>query len=129
MTSTLSLEDGGWTPALRQMSIDLMETLINRPSSLVISDPRSNGITFQSIRDKIMKKKYSNLEEWKKDMIDLFEKAHNSTDSIHQDVSEELKKTFMKEYQLLDDLSHFKFRTAMTSVVKEIEEIKKNIKD
>ena len=129
MNSTLSLEDGGWTPALRQMSIDLMETLINRPSSLVISDPRSNGITFQSIRDKIMKKKYSNLEEWKKDMIDLFEKAHNSNDYIHQDVSEELKKAFMKEYELLDDLSHFKFRTAMTSVVKEIEEIKKNIKD
>ncbi|EAX90520.1 hypothetical protein TVAG_395660 [Trichomonas vaginalis G3] len=115
------LEEYGWTPALIQMAIEVIDKIIARPLSLYVSDPRNGSLnTLQGIREKLSKKKYSNLPEWKNEVLAVFKAAKTSDNKLQTDISEELTQYFEKKYAVLEELSLFKFRTAITRVVDEM---------
>lgn len=124
-SANIKIDEGGWTPALRQMAIDIMDNLVSRPASSIISDPRNGSQnTFQGIRDKLYKKKYSLLAEWSNDMGAVFSAAKATEDPLIIDIANELQEAFNKKYALLEQFSNFKFKSAITSVLNEISEIR-----
>ena len=127
MKNSNKLEVGGWTPGLRQMGLDLLDKMILRPSSLVISDPRRGGInTFQGIREKLYKKKYNNVEEWKNEVLNVFTIAETSNNPLICDICAEMRGKFLKHYVLIEQLATFHFRDAVEDVYKEINDILNN---
>ena len=123
MKSSNKLEVGGWTPGLRQMGLDLLDKLILRPSSLVISDPRRGVNTFQGIREKLSRKKYNSVEEWKNDVLSVFLSAEASNNPLIDDICADLRQKFLKHYQLIEQLATFHFRDAVQDVANELHQI------
>ena len=120
-SSTPKVEECGWTPALKQMAIDIMDEMLARPITSVISDTRNGALnTFQGVRDKLTKKKYANLEEWRTDVNNVFAAAQNSSDQLVKDIATEIEQFFQKKYAVLDEFSKFQFRTAISRIVDEI---------
>ncbi|EAX84310.1 hypothetical protein TVAG_515910 [Trichomonas vaginalis G3] len=126
---TVKLEDGGWTPALHQIAIEVIDSLINRPASALISDPKEHQITFQSVREKLSKKKYSTIEEWGNEIRLIFKKAKDTKEDLSIDVAEEFEIKFERKYQQIVELSHFKFKTATKRIVEDIDDLKEKYKD
>ena len=124
MTST-KLENGGWTPALRQMSIELIDSLINRPASPVISEVKPQTLSFQSIREKLTRRKYEKIADFKEDVLALFKQNIESGDDLKKDVAEDFQITFQEKIEEIEELSFFKFKTIMTRVAEEVDQIKK----
>lgn len=118
------IEELGWTPALIQMALDVIDEIIARPLSTFISDPRNGSLnTLQGVRDKLSKKKYVNLPEWKAEVLSIFNSAKSTENQLLIEISEELTLHFNKKYAVLEELSMFKFRTAITNVVNEMSSI------
>ena len=118
------LENGTWTPALRALSIEVMDNLILRPTSVVISDPRNGGFnTFQGVREKIDKKKYSKLLDWKEDMIRIFANARASEDPLVLGICDDFEARFLKKFQTLESFSNFQFKECLTNVLDELQTI------
>ena len=123
--STAKLEDGGWTPALRQMSIELIDSLINRPASAVISDPKPQTLSFQSIREKLTRRRYQTIDDFANDVNTFFTQNIESGDELQKDVAADFQITFNKAISEIIELSHFKFRTIATRICADIDAIKK----
>ncbi|OHT03654.1 hypothetical protein TRFO_28915 [Tritrichomonas foetus] len=118
MKGNLKLEKGGWTPALRKTSIEIMDKIILRPVSILISDPRNGNInTFQGIREKLSKKKYSFLANWRDDVLKVFTTARSTGDQNIIDICAELEQYFMKKYSVLEKFSEFKFRDVLAKLI------------
>jgi hypothetical protein len=50
-----------------------MDKIILRPASSLVSDPRNGTInTLQSVREKLLKKKYTQFLDWKEDVLKVF---------------------------------------------------------
>lgn len=127
--NTVKLVDGGWTPALHQMAVEIIDSLINRPASAVISDPKLHSHSLQSVREKLAKKKYSTIEDWASDMRLIFKNASQTNNEFAIDVAEELETKFNKKYDQLVELSHFKFRTATQRIIDDIDSIREKFSD
>jgi len=118
----IKIEEGGWTPALRQMATEIMDDLMMRPISVAVSDPRNGSVnTFQGIRDKLTKKKYNNLNDWKLEVLGVFIASKNTEEPFLVMICDELERSFMKKYVHLEECSNFRFQSAITSVIDEIE--------
>ena len=117
------VEEGGWTPALQQMALDIIDEILSRPITSVISDTRNGTLnTFQGIREKLIKKKYGNLNDWNQDMNLVFTAAQNSPEQLVKDIGAEINQFFEKKYKLLEEFSNFKFRTAISRIIDQIDE-------
>ena len=124
MSNQVKVEEGGFTPALRQMAIELIDEIVARPVTSVISDPRNGAInTFQGIREKLAKKKYNLLNDWKNEVEAVFNASKNSSDPLVQDVANEISQYFNKKYAVLEEFSRFQFKTAISKIVDDIEQI------
>ena len=122
--STAKLEEGGWTPALRQMSLELLDSYINRPPSAVISDPRQS-LSFHAIREKITKRKYNQVQEYADDINAFFKHVIETGDELQKDIAEDYQQSFQPRIDELIELSHFKFRTMASKICDDIDAIKK----
>lgn len=121
MKSLSKIEVGGWSPALKQMAIKLMDKILNRPCTSAISDPRlGNLLTLHAIKDKLSKKKYSTVEEWKNEVIFVLTPSPTTNLPQIENICLELKEIFLKHYALIDQLSKFEFRDALNQVASEI---------
>lgn len=129
MKQSTKLEKGGWTLSLRKMAIDVMDKMILRPVTILISDPRNGNInTFQGIRDKLMRKKYAYLANWKEDVMKVFAIARSSNDQLINDICTELEQFFNKKYSILEEFSEFKFKDVLSRVLgKEVSDETDNI--
>ena len=123
--SGAKLEDGGWTPALRQMSLEIIDSFINRPASAVISDPKVHNPSFQSIREKLTRRRYQTIDAFESDVKGLFKHNIESGDDLQKDVAEDFQIKFDKQIAEIHELSHFKFRTVMTRVCNQVDSIQK----
>ena len=124
------VEEGGWTPALKQMALDIMDEILARPITIAISDTKSGAInTFQGVRDKLTKKKYGNLAEWRNDVYLVFTLAQNSPEQYAQDIGAEIQRFFDKKYAVLEEFSRFHFRTALSNIVNEIAELQTKLEN
>ena len=118
------MERGSWTKSLRVLSLEAMDRLIQRPASAIVSDPRDGSVnTFQGIREKLVKKKYAAFVEWGDDVIRVIQLARASEDPLVVDVCNDLEAYFRKEFGVLQELSEFRFKTALTRVVDELESL------
>ena len=123
MTNQIKIEDGGWTPALKQMAIELLDEIMMRPISTIISDPRNGSLnTFQGVRDKLSKKKYSNLYEWKIDVLSVISNVLTE-DPLVESICEEIKLDFLKKYLILEEFSLFKFKNSLGKIISNLESI------
>ena len=120
MKANVKLERGGWTPALRKMAIDIMDKMILRPISMIISDPRNGNInTFQGIREKLSKRKYAFLNNWKEEVMKVFTIAKAADDQLVNDICSELELFFLKRYNVLEQFSEFKFKSCLENLLNE----------
>ena len=118
------MERGSWTKSLRVLSLDVMDKLTQRPASIIISDPRNGNLnTFQGVREKLVKKKYAAFVDWKDDVLRVIEASRASEDPLVIDVCNEMEMYFMKHFNVLQELSEFHFKTALTRVVDELKQI------
>lgn len=117
--NNLPLKEGGWTPALRTMAVELMESLCSRPIAFLISRPTERGnVSFNVIRDKIEERKYKNLDEWASEVIAVIEKERSIRDDADMSaVCDELTNWFDKKYQLLNRLSMFQFKSIAAEAI------------
>ena len=112
------LENGGWTPSLRTMAIDIMDKMILRPVSMLVSDPRNGNInTFQGIRDKIIRKKYLLLANWRDEVLKVFSIARESNDPLINSICTEFEQFFNKKYGVLEKFSQFKFKDCLVDLL------------
>jgi len=101
-----------------------MDRMILRQASSLVSDPRNGTInTFQGVREKLLKKKYTQFSEWRDDVMKVFQIARSKEDALINDVCADLEQSFNRHYAVLLELSEFKFRTALTRVATELNEI------
>jgi hypothetical protein len=117
------LEIGAFTPALRSLALDMMEELLVRPAAIAISDQTHHSAgTFRAVRDRLTKKKYTTLAEWKEEVVGIFNTARTTGDEMVGIVCEELDRWFSKRYNKLLKLSEFRFKDALTEVVEKIKQ-------
>lgn len=120
MKGITKLEKGGWTLSLQKMAIDVMDKMILRPVTILVSDPRNGNInTFQGIRDKIIRKKYAFLTNWRDDVLKVFTVARGSNNPLINDICTELEQFFNKKYSILEEFSEFKFRDSLSRLLRE----------
>jgi hypothetical protein len=101
-----------------------MDQIILRPCSAVVSDPRNGTInTFQGIREKIIKKRYSIFREWREDVTKVLQIARSNEDPLVNDICAELDAQFQKHYALLSQLSELQFSDALTKIAGELAQI------
>jgi lipoate-protein ligase A len=118
------MEKGAWTSALRALALEVMDRMILRHASSLVSDPRNGTInTFQGVREKLTKRKYTQFTEWRDDVMKVFQIARSKEDLLVNDVCTDLEQYFNKHYGMLLELSEFRFRTALTRVAEELNEI------
>jgi hypothetical protein len=71
------MEKGAWTSAL-----EVMGRMILRHASSLVSDPRNGTInTFQGVREKLTKRKYTQFTERKDDIVKMLQIAQLKEDS------------------------------------------------
>jgi predicted unusual protein kinase regulating ubiquinone biosynthesis (AarF/ABC1/UbiB family) len=69
-----------------------MDRMILRYASSLISDPRNGTInTFQGVREKLTKRKRTQLAEWKHGFMKVFQIAHSKEDILVNDVCADLE--------------------------------------
>jgi hypothetical protein len=86
------MEKGAWTSALRAFALEVMDRMILRYASSLISDPRNGTInTFQGVREKLTKRKYTQFTEWKDGVMKVFQVARSKEDSLVNDVCGDLE--------------------------------------
>jgi hypothetical protein len=123
VVSGIALANGAFTPALRSLALDVMDALVLRPAAVAISDPSPGpGPSFRSIRDRLTRKKYTELTEWKADVAAVLNAARASGDATVAIVCEELDRWFSKRYDHLFRLSEFKFRDALLEAVDQLKQ-------
>ena len=122
MTRTLQkIENGGWTPAIRQMAIEAIDSIMTYSTSKVISSPQNpSGINFQIIHDKLLKKRYISITEWRDEVYRLFAGARQLEIPFYNDICDELQSKFDKKMNKIDMLSKFMFRDFLILAVKQI---------
>lgn len=121
------LEAGGWTPSLRALAAEVMDKLILRQTSLIISDPRNGGInTFQGVREKILKKRYGRFVEWKDDVLNILNTIKTNmkeSTPLVVDICDDFEMEFLKKYEELERLSMFMFKDELKSIADEMREL------
>lgn len=124
------MERGSWTKSLRVLALDVMDQLIARPASVLVSDPRNGNLnTFQGIRERLAKKKYAVFGEWREEVMKVIQAARAGENELIVDACDELEKYFEKRYRTLAELSEFRFQTALVRVVNELEDIQKQFNE
>lgn len=124
MKNIQKFEYGGWTPALKSMAIDVMDNLILRPSAAIISDPRNGNVnTFQGVREKLTKRKYATVMEWKEDVMKILASAQQQEETIISSVCNELRQWFLKRYEEIEELSNYQFQNALSRISTKIEKL------
>jgi glutamate synthase domain-containing protein 1 len=69
-----------------------MDRMILRHASSLVSDPRNGTInTFQGVREKLTKRKYTQFTEWKDGVMKVFQVARSKEDSLVSDVYADLE--------------------------------------
>jgi hypothetical protein len=117
------VEKGPWTSALRGLALEVMDRMIIRHASSLVSDPRNGTINaFQGVRKKLRKRKYTQFTEWKNGVMKVFQVAQSKEDILVNDVCADLGQCFNEYYAMLPELSEFRFRRALTSVAEELNE-------
>lgn len=118
------MERGQWTKSLRVFSLNLMDKLIRRPASIIISDPRNGSQnTFQGVREKLIKKKYAAFVDWKEDVLKVIQSSRGSEDPLVINVCDDFEAHFLKEFAVLQELSEFRLKNALTRVADELEKL------
>ena len=65
--------NGGWTPALRSMTLQRMDKMLSKPTSIIVSQTFPT-FSLETIRDKLAHEAYKNVKEWENDIISLITK-------------------------------------------------------
>lgn len=121
------IEAGGWTPSLRTLAAEVMDELILRQTSLIISDPRNGSQnTFQGIREKILKKRYIKFSEWKDDFLNILSTTRMNmieSNPLIVDICDDYEKEFLKKYEILEKMSLFMFKDVLSNIANEIREL------
>jgi hypothetical protein len=119
-----TMERGAWTSALRALALEVMDQMILRQASSLVSDPRNGTVnTFQGVREKLLKRKYGLFPEWREDVMRVFQSARSKDDALITDVCADLERFFEKKYRTLLELSEFKFKTALSRIAEELGKI------
>lgn len=118
-----ALENGGWTPALRSLALELMDELLRRPAAAAICDPTQVGATFRGIRDRVAKGKYATVSEWNEDFVSVVNTAKsNNKGADFRLICEEVSTWFDKRYQILEKFSQFHFKDVALDIVAEMQD-------
>ena len=112
---------GGWTPALRALSIELMDELLKRPAAGAICDPLQEGSTFRGIRENVAQGKYDTISDWKKDFDSIIKDAKGKTGDAEL-ICRELDRWFDKRYEIIRKFSEFRFKDVTLDIVAEMEQ-------
>jgi hypothetical protein len=74
-----------------------MDQMILRHASSELSDPRNGTAnTYQGVREKLLKHRYTLFPEWIDDVFKVFQVARNKDDALVTDVCADLKQSFDK---------------------------------
>jgi hypothetical protein len=120
----LDLSEGGWTPALRAMALEVMAKMLTRPIARTTLRPTSERkLSLSVIRCKLVEKDYSNLADWQKDVITVIRDARASEAPSVNDICDELEESFAKSFRKLKDFSNFRFRDACTAVFDDLQAV------
>jgi hypothetical protein len=121
LPSELVLAPGTFTPALTSLASSLMDALLLRPAAVAIADGgNSSTPSFRSIRERVGRRKYETLSEWKADITEVIETARGSGGHTTRLVCDELDRWFSKRYDELFRLSEFRFRDALCEIAAEM---------
>jgi hypothetical protein len=113
----LDLVEGGWTPALRAMALDIMDKLITRPISIAVTRPTGErNSTLSGIRAKLVDHDYQNVESWQSDVVTCISNCRATGRGHINEICDELSRAFEKMYKRLKQYSEFRFRDACEQV-------------
>lgn len=118
----VALREGGWTAALRCMAGELMDSMISRPISFLISHPVEKGnVSFNVIKARIEDREYADLDEWERDVHAVLDKARLDPDPSMAEICDELRTWFDKRFKVLKQLSMFRFKTVAKEIWSEVD--------
>jgi hypothetical protein len=86
------IKKGAWTSALRALALEVMDHMILRHASSLVSGPRNGTVsTFEGVREKFTKRKYTQLTEWKDGVMKVFQSARLKEDILVNNVCADLE--------------------------------------
>ena len=116
------LKEGGWTAALRCMASELMDKMISRPISFVISHPVEKGnVSFNVIKERITDREYEDLDAWRNEVHAVLKKARLDPDPSMNEICDELEQWFDKRFEFLKRLSVFQFKSIATEIWSQVD--------
>ena len=116
--------DNELNPTIRRLCIQVMDDLIDRPMSLIISEREKYGDgPLSQIRQDLTHKKYSSLSAWKRAVRNILEDPRFQSDPVMKDVSEHMQSYFNKKCVFLENLNDCHFKDILTDVINTIKEI------
>ncbi|KAH0788490.1 hypothetical protein GPJ56_007546 [Histomonas meleagridis] len=123
MQTSKALEEGGWTPALRSMAVEIMDELLCKPSSTGISTISHDKNSFTKIRESIYKSKYNKVEEWKADIDAVVGAAREMNENNPSIIflCDEISSWFEKRYSIIYEMSYFHFRDIVTNIISDMQ--------
>jgi hypothetical protein len=81
------IEKGAWTCGPRAPALEVMDRMILRHASSVVSDPCNGTInTFQGVRGKVTKRKNTQFTDRKDGVVKVFQVARSKEDILVNDV-------------------------------------------
>ena len=117
-------------PTIRKLCIEVMDDLIDRPMSLIISDREKFGDgPLSQIRQELSHKKYPSVISWQKEVMSVIADPKFEDDEILKDISDELQKYFNKKCSFLECLNACHFKDVLmdvTNTLNAIDEEQKN---
>ena len=120
--------DNELNPTIRKLCIQVMDELICRPMSLIISEREKYGDgPLSQIRQDLSHKKFSSLITWQKAVLNILTDPRFQNDEILKDVSEEMQKYFTKKCIFLENLNACHFKDILSEVSTTIKEIDQEI--
>ena len=107
--------------SLTSMAIDMMDYFINKPTSIIISDPKKNpNNNFIKIKENLMKKKIKTLHELKTEFQTLVNSSKDNLDKNFVCVADEFLMKFDKKFEKILQFNNFKFQTEMKNIIEQI---------
>lgn len=110
-------------PAISKLASRLMDKMINRSLSLVISEREKFGDGPLSIIQKdIDRNKYQNITAWKDAVLKVFEVSVDDSEVV-KEVKEEYTDYFNKRYMYIQRLDSNCFKDMLTEISKDVKEL------
>lgn len=111
-------------PTIRRLCIRVMDDLIERPMSMIISEKEKFGEgPLSQIRQELNSKRYVSFSSWEKAVLDVFREKKISDDEVLRDCAYEMEQFFMKKCTLVRELSQCHFKDLLQEISDSLVEI------